>query len=145
MALTRFKDARKGEDGPVSGAIQCISVGFDDVAANETVSRRVEMPAGAAFEITDIKVSADSVTSDPSLTIGDTDAGTQVVAAVNVTTNLGALTIKDGTIDAGGFADVVIVADAGDAAESVSVSIWGYVTKPPTSVLQDDRGGASGY
>jgi hypothetical protein len=145
MALTRFKDARKGEDGPVSGAILCIPVLFDDVANDETVSQRIEMPSGAAFEITDIKLSADSVTSDPSLTIGDTAAGTQIVAAVNIATNTGALTIKDGTIDAGGFIDVVLVADAGDAAESVSISIWGYLTKPPTSVLQDDRGGAAGY
>jgi hypothetical protein len=145
MALTRFKDARSGKDGPVSGALQCISVGFDDVANSETVSRRVEMPAGAAFEITDIKVSADSVTGDPALTIGDTAAGTQIVATVSVTTDLGALTIKDGVIDAGEFADVVLVADSGDVAESVSVSIWGYVTKPPTSVLQSDRGGAAGY
>jgi hypothetical protein len=145
MALTRFKDARKGEDGPVSGAIMCIPVSFDDVANNETVSQRIELPAGAAFEITDIKVSADSVTSDPALTIGDTAAGTQVVASVNVATDLGALTIKDGTIDAGGFIDVVCVADAGDAAESVSISIWGYLTAPPTSVLQSDRGGAAGY
>lgn len=145
MALTRFKDARAGVDGPVSGALMCIPVLFDDVANSETVSQRIEMPAGASFEITDIKVSADAVTSDPSLTIGDTAAGTQIVAAVNVTTNLGALTIKDGTIDAGGFADVVMVADAGDAAESVSISVWGYLTAPPTSVLQDDRGGASGY
>ena len=145
MALTRFKDARKNEDGPVSGAIMCFPVSFDDVANSETVSHRVELPAGARFEITDIKVSADAVTSDPALTIGDTAGGTEIVAAVNVTTNLGALTIKDGTVDAGGFIDVVLTADAGDAAESVSVSIWGYLTAPPTSVLLDDRGGQAGY
>lgn len=138
MALTQFK-GRDGKAGPVAGALQCISVGFDDVANSETVSRRVELPAGAQFQVTDIVVSADSVTSDPSLTIGDTAAGTQIVAAVNVTTNLGALTIKDGAVDAAGFMDVVLVADAGDAAESVSVSIWGYVSAAPTSVRE--RGG----
>ncbi len=135
MALTRFK-GRDGKDGPVAGAIQCISVGFDDVANSETVSRRIDLPAGATFDITDIEVSADAVTSDPALTIGDTAAGTQVVASVNVTTNLGALTIKDGAIAANGFIDVVLVADAGDAAESVSISIWGFVSAPPTTTRE---------
>lgn len=145
MALTRFKDARKNEDGPVSGAILCLPVSFDDVANNEVVSQRVELPAGARFKVTDIKVSADAVTSDPALTIGDTAGGTEIVASVNVTTDLGALTIKDGLVDAGGFIDVVLTADAGDAAESVSVSIWGYLVSPPDSLLQADRGGQAGY
>jgi len=138
MSLTRHYDPVNGVDGPVSGALQIISVGFDDVANNETVSRRVDLPAGVGFEITDIKVTADSVTSDPSLTIGSTDAGTEVVAAVNVTTNLGALTIKEGTIAATGLIDIVMVADAGDAAESVSITIVGHMTSPPSSI--DPRG-----
>lgn len=145
MALTRFKNARAAEDGPVSGALQCIPITFDDVANNETVSHRVVMPAGAAFKVTDVTVGADSVTSDPSLTIGTSAAGTQIVAAVNVTTNLGAATVKSYTPAAAGMIDVVLVADAGDAAESVYINLWGYLIAPPTSVLQDDRGGANGY
>ncbi len=132
-SLTRFK-GRDGKDGPVSGALVCIPILFDDVANSETVSQRIGLPAGGEFQITDIIVTADAVTSDPSLTIGDTAAGAEVVAAVNVTTNLGALTIVDGAIGAGGFIDVVMVADSGDAAESVSISIWGHVSAPPTSV-----------
>jgi hypothetical protein len=132
--LTRFYDRISGQDGPVSGALQVISVGFDDVAASETVSRRVELPAGMSFEITDIKASADSITGDPQLTIGSTAAGTEVVATVSLTTDLGALTIKEGTIVAAGFIDVVLVADSGDAAESASISIVGHVAAPPTSV-----------
>jgi len=135
MSSTRYK-GRDGVTGPVIGALQCIPIQFDDVANGETASQRIELPAGAAFEVTDIKVSADSVTSDPALTIGTSAAGTQVVAAVNVTTDLGALTIKDGTVAAGGFLDVVLVADAGDAAESVSVSVWGHIASEPTSVAK---------
>jgi hypothetical protein len=132
--LTRFYDRISGQDGPVSGALQVISVGFDDVANSETVSRRIDLPAGMSFEITDVVVSADAVTDDPALTIGSTAAGTEVVASVSLATDLGALTIKEGTIAAAGFIDVVLVADAGDAAESVSVSIIGHVAAPPTSV-----------
>jgi len=134
MPVTRFYDRVSGVDGPVSGALQVISVGFDDVANSETVHRQVKFPAGMAFEITDIVVVSGTVTSDPALTIGSTAAGTQIVAAVNVATNLGALTIKEGTIAAGGLIDVRVVADGGDAADNISVTITGFVTAPPTTV-----------
>jgi hypothetical protein len=132
--VTRFYNRDTDQDGPVSGAIQVISVGFDDVANSETVHRQVKFPAGMGFEITDISVVSGSVTSDPALTIGSTAAGTQIVAAVNVTTNLGALTIKEGTIAAGGVIDVRVVADAGDAADNISVTIAGHVASPPTTL-----------
>lgn len=135
MASTRFK-GRNGVTGPVIGALQCIPVLFDDVANDETVSQRIKLPAGAGFEIVEINVSADAVTSDPSLTIGTSSAGTQVVAAVDVTTDLGALTIKEGTVGAGGFIDIVAVADAGDAAESVSINVWGHLTSEPTATAK---------
>lgn len=133
--VTRFYNRQSNQDGPVSGALQVISVGFDDVANNETVHRRVNFPAGMGFEITDIYLWSGTVTSDPALTIGSTAAGTQIVASVNVTTNAGALTVKEGTISATGFIDVRVVADANDAAENISVSIVGHVTSPPTSVI----------
>ena len=145
MALTRFKDARKGEDGPVSGALMCIPITFDDVANSETVSHRIVMPAGAAFRVTDVTAGADAITSDPQLSIGTSAAGTEIVAAVSLTTNLGAATVKSYTPAAAGMIDVVLVADAGDVAESAYINIWGYLVEPPTSVLQDDRGGQAGY
>lgn len=132
--VTRFYHRDADGDGPVSGSIQVISVGFDDVANNEIVHRQVKFPAGMGFEITDINVVSGTVTSDPSLTIGSTAAGTQIVAAANVTTNLGSLTIKEGTIAAGGLIDVRVTADAGDAADNISVTIAGYVTSPPTTI-----------
>jgi hypothetical protein len=145
MALTRFKDARKGEDGPVSGALQCIAITFDDVANSETVSHRVVLPAGASFRVTDITAGADAITGDPQLTVGTSAAGTQVVATVSLTTNLGAATVKVYTPAVAGMIDVVLVADSGDVAESAYINIFGYMSNPPTSVLQDDRGGQKGY
>ena len=132
--LTRFYDRISGQDGPVSGALQVISIGFDDVANSETVHRQISLPAGMSFEITDIEVVSGTVTGDPQLSIGSTAAGTEVVAAVTLTADLGALTIKEGTIAADGLIDVRLVADAGDAVENVSVSVVGHVAAPPTSV-----------
>jgi len=122
------------QDGPVSGAIQVIQVTLDDVANNETASSRVTFPPGCSFYISDIYAGADSVTSDPSLTIGTSAAGTQIAKAVNLTTNLGAVTLKQNDVSAGSFIDIVLVADAGDAAESVYLTITGYITAPPTTL-----------
>jgi hypothetical protein len=145
MALTRFKDGRKNEDGPVSGALQCIPITFDDVAASETVSHRVVMPSGSRFRVTNVTAGADAITGDPQLSIGTTAAGTEIVNAVSLTTNLGAATVRAYTPAATGMIDVVLVADADDAAESAYINLWGYLIAPPTSVLQDDRGGQKGY
>ena len=135
MGLTRFKDARTGRDGPVSGAIIVIPVVFDDVAANETVHYSYSPPAGMKLKIVDINVQANAVTSDPSLTVGSAKAGAEIVAAVNVTTNLGSVTLVATDITSDDVLDVRVIADAGDAAEAVSVTITAYVSAPPTSLL----------
>ena len=145
MTLTRFKNGRTGEDGPVTGSLICIPVNFDDVAASEVVSHRVVMPAGAKFRVTHISAGADSVTSDPSLTVGTSAGGTEIVATVNLTTALGAATVKTYTPAAAGMIDVVLTADSGDAAESVYISVWGYLIEPPTTLLTAGRGNAAGY
>lgn len=134
MALTRFKDARAGRDGPVSGAIIVIPVQFGDVANSETSQYSWSPPAGMAVEIVDINVQANAVTSDPALTIGTTKAGTQVVATVNITTNLGSLTLKTTAITASDVLDIRVVADSGDTAEGVGVTLVAYVSAPPTSL-----------
>lgn len=135
MGLSRFYSRESGRDGPVSGALQVISVGFDDIANNETVHRQIKLPAGMAFYIVDIQVYSGTVTSDPSITVGTAAAGTQIVAAVNAATALGALTLKSNAVTAGDRLDVRVVADAGDAAENLSVTISGYVSAPPDSEL----------
>jgi hypothetical protein len=114
--------------------MQVISVGFDDVATGETVIRRIDFPAGATFRIISIEAYASAIASDPALTIGTTAAGTQIVASTNLTTNMGALTLKSNDVTAGDVFDIRLVADAvDDTAESVSISIFGYVSAPPTS------------
>jgi hypothetical protein len=134
MALTRFKDARSGKDGPVSGAIIVIPAYFDDIANSETAHFSWSPPAGMKVEIVDIYVVANTVTSDPALTVGTALAGTQIVAATNVTKTLGSLTLKSNAVTAGDTLDVRIVADGTDAAEAVSATITAYVSAPPTSL-----------
>ena len=132
--VTRFYDRVSGVDGPVSGAIQLIHIPIEILGTATTFIHRVNLPAGMSFEITDAEFSAAGVTATPDLTIGDTAAGTQVVASVTCATNLGALTIKDGTIDAGGLISIVVAATASDVVTQGNLTLAGYVTAPPTTV-----------
>lgn len=132
--VTRFYDRGSGQDGPVSGALVVIPVHLVSGATSTTTHNRIKMPAGMGFEITDISVSSGTIASNPSLTIGTAAAGAEIVAAVNVTTDLGALTIVDGTVDAGGFIDVRVVNDSADEFDNLSITIVGHVTSPPTTV-----------
>ena len=138
--LTRFYDRESGQDGPVSGALQMINLSLATAAAtNTTYIRQVHFPPGVGFEITDIRVWAGTVTSDPAISVGTAAAGTQIVAAANLATGNQVLTIKDGTVAAGGLIDVRVVNDTGDAIAlgaqpPLTVNIFGYITSPPTSV-----------
>lgn len=136
MSLTRFYDRSSDKDGPVSGAIIVIPITFDDVAASETVEWSWTPPAGMQVTIVAANVHANAVTSDPTVTIGSTKAGTQVAAATNITTNLGNLTLKAAGLDitSSETLNVQVVADSGDAAEAVSVTLVAYVSAPPTSL-----------
>lgn len=137
MSLTRFYDRSSDKDGPVSGAIIVIPITFDDVANSETATWSWTPPAGMKVTIVAAHVRADAVTSDPALTIGKTIAGSQVSAPVNITTNLGNLTLKAAGLDVSSsdILSVQVVADSGDAAESVSVTLVAYVSAPPTSLM----------
>ncbi len=134
MALTRFYDRNTGRDGPVSGALQVIPVSYATVGTN-TYAWSWSPPAGMSFYIMDIYAACVAVTSDPSISVGTTKAGTEIVAAVNLTTNLGSLTLKTNAVTAGDILDVRITADSGDGAEGASITITGYVSAPPTSLL----------
>ena len=142
MALTRFKDARADKDGPVSGAIIVIPLAFAAMLTNLTQSFSYAPPAGMQLDIVSINVQSGAVTSDPALTIGTAKAGAEIVAAVNLTTNLGNLTLVSSVIPAGSVLDVRIVTDTGDSfVDGASVTITGYVSKPPTSLLiRGDQG-----
>lgn len=144
-AVTRFKRrlavaksnggiTRYSEDGPVSGALQVIPIQFTFAGTNRSLAHCIDFPAGMAIKIVDINVQALGIVSDPSLTIGTTKAGTQIVAAVNVTTNLGSLTLKQTDITPGGLLEVRVANDTGDSFDSVAVTIFAYVCDPPTSL-----------
>lgn len=126
---------RTGKDNPVSGAIQVIPIQFDDVAASEVVAYQWSPPAGMNFEIISIDARATAKTSDPSITVGSTAAGAEIVAAVNLTTTLGSLTLLTQTLTPTSVLDVRVTADSGDAAESVSITIVGYCTVPPDATF----------
>lgn len=133
MALTRFKDGRTGKDGPVSGALTVIPIGFDDVAASETVAYSWSPPTGMKYEVVDISVQCTAETGTVLLSAGTAKAGTQLVGPTAITTNLGSVTLKSNSVTAGDTLDVRLVAGGGESAESVAVTITGYVSAPPTS------------
>lgn len=142
MGLTRFKDARANKDGPVSGAIVIIPIAFGAMLTNVTEAYSWSPPTGMSIEIVAINVQAQAVTSDPALTIGTAKAGAEIVAAVNVTTNLGDLTLVSTAVTSGDVLDVRIVTDTGDALPGgAAVTIVAYVSAPPTSLLiRGDQG-----
>lgn len=130
--VSRIK-GRDGTDASRSGAIHLITAQFDDVAASETVAFQTKLPAGMKLELIAADARATAVTSDPSLTIGTAAAGAEIVAAVNLTTDLGALTLVATSVTSGDLLDIRLVADAGDAAESVSITLYGFITAPADS------------
>lgn len=128
MSVNRFT-------GPVGPTVSVITLPFTYLGTNLAASVRVDLPAGMGFVITSASAYATAVTSDPSLTIGTTTAATAIVAAVNVTTNLGALTLKTGVVAAGGNIVATITNDAGDVIRGGSVNLVGYFTGFPTEVV----------
>lgn len=132
--VTRFYNRQSGQDGPVSGALQVIYIPIPSVT-NSTYNHIVQFPPGMGFEIIDVNVSAGAVGATPALFIGDTAAGTQVVASVTVTTTLVTCTVKDGTIDSGGAIYTSIACTASDTVTEGNLTIVGHVTSPPTSVI----------
>jgi len=133
MGLTRFHDRVSGVDGPISGALQSFYVPVPSVT-NTSVVFAINLPAGQAFEVTDIMFTAAATGATPSMEVGTASSGEQIVAAVTLTTGLGACTIVDGTIPAGGDIFVTIICTASDTVTQGNVTISGFMTAPPTSV-----------
>jgi len=132
---------RTGKDSPVSGAIVVLPIQFDDVAVSETVAYQWVPPAGMNFEIVSIDARCLSVAGDPSISVGITAAGQEIVAAVDLTTGLGSLTMLSSTVTPSNTLDVRIVCDGtSDAAESVSITIVGYCSVPPDKVFLRNTG-----
>lgn len=142
--VTRQK-RRKGSvsfDGAFSGALQVIPITF--TSGNTTslaYPHTIDLPAGMSLRIVAIDVQSVGLTDTPTVTVGTAKAGTQVVASVGVTTNLGALTLKGGDADgvvqisAGGIVDVRVTNNTTALFEVVNVDIYAYVSAPPTSLV----------
>jgi len=149
MALTRFKDARAGVDGPVSGALQSFSVEFLAITASETDEKiAVQLPTGMQMEVTDVSSFSGAVgAAGALLSVGTESDGEQIVADVAMVAGAMQHTIVEGSVGAAGAIYVQIVggASTGTVAVPICVTITGYVSAPPTSVLQSDRGRQAGY
>jgi len=139
--MTRFYDRANDRDGPVSGAFCPIVVPLAGLPAagaanNGVYNAVVQLPTGAKYQVTHVTVFCGTVTSDPTLAVGTSLAGTQIVNTVNLVVGANQLTVKSYAAAATGQIHVVMTADANDAAaDPVGVTLWGYMSAPPTSML----------
>lgn len=129
----------RDDDVPVSGSIQVIPVCFSNLVTNTAYTHTIDLPAGMKMRIVDINVQAIGLTTVVTVQVGSTKAGTEIVAAAAVTTNLGSLTLKSANDDdeveiaAGGLISVTVTTDAGALLDGAVASITAYVSNPPTS------------
>ncbi len=138
MALTRFKGRTMDGgvsaeiDGPVSGALQVLTLGIN--VATVTSNYKIDLPAGMRFRVTDASMRASAVVGSPTIIIGlQTNGSSKLVASTVVTTNLGALTVKSASqnVPAG---NVITIQAAGSITAGV-LTLVGHVSAPPTTVL----------
>lgn len=140
MSLTRFTDRVSGVDGPVSGAFTPLVVPLQGMlltgaVTNAVYTGAVQMPTGAKYQVTHATVYCGTVASDPSITIGTSAAGTQIVAAANLASGANQLTVKTYTAAATGLISIVLTNDTGDSiTDPTTVTLWGYLAQPPTSL-----------
>ena len=95
MGMTRFKDARAGYDGPVSGALSILQVSIEAGSATSTAyTAKVPLPAGMKVRVVNMYAYAKTVTATPTITVGSTGSTTALVAGTALTTSKGELTLK---------------------------------------------------
>jgi len=125
---------------PMAGAITCIPIvirGGSIGTTNTNNDTKLTFPAGMVFKVNSIQLAAlGTITSDPQVSIGTSVGGTQIVAGVNITSNLGALTLKATTISSDLY--IRIANDTGDSINvlgGVTVNIIGHWQAPPTALF----------
>jgi hypothetical protein len=127
---------------PASGAYIAIPVTMDDIANNEVVTVEVALPAGMTITVVGVSYYAAAVTSDPALIVGTHADDDGILTALNLSADAVAFAVCNGAlavnsrvdIAASGNVKVTVTADAGDAAEGVCVTIWGYVTEHANNI-----------
>lgn len=141
IGLTRFKQRTPdGEiDGPVSGALQVITIGPMTVPATSTKNFKVDLPAGCRFRVTDASFRANSITGAPTIVLGlNTNGSSKLVASVAATTNLGALTVKTASqnVPAGNVIVAQLAATlATRAIDGGIITLVGHISAPPTTTI----------
>jgi hypothetical protein len=98
MALTRFKDARAGADGPVSGALLPITASREATAAGDEFV--ITLPAGCGFRVTDVTLGADGVAGD--IQAGTTAGGVDILPATAAAVDLAVALAAPVDVPAGG-------------------------------------------
>lgn len=136
--VTRFKRRITGTtmiDGPVSGAIVPIVFNFDAAAVAGSVvqTHTMDLPPGMALKLVSIIVKVASLASDPSLTIGTTVGGAEVVSAVNITDGLIPTLLLTDITD---LLSIRITNDADDGYANATVTVYAYVASPPTALVE---------
>ncbi len=119
-----IRDGRGSSSGPMSGGYVCFTVAVDNLANSETPEFEIVAPFD--MRIMKISTTAEAVTSDPTLTV--TNAGTDVVAAVNYTVAAidHTLVAAQRNVAQDALLGVVLTADSGDAATGTCVTITAY-------------------
>lgn len=140
MSLTRFYDRQSGRCGPVIGALQSFSVEFANIVAAETDEQvMLQLPAGATFEISDVSSFTGAIgAAGVTFSVGTTTGGEEVVANVAMVAGVMNHTIVEGTVGPATLVYVTLTggASTGTAAAPIVVTITGYISTPPTSVLR---------
>jgi hypothetical protein len=144
-ALTRFNN--RGIDGPESGSIGIWASRIDGAATTvaATYTRDMLLPIGMKIAVLNVEATAGTITGTPLISVGTSAATTATVAAVALTTGLGALTIKAAGNLLGQTATatrvrVTVAAATGEAAANVNVTMVYYVAQAPTSAFVRGQG-----
>ena len=124
--------ARTGVTGPAKGSYGAFQFIFPAVANNDTLIQRVSLPA--AFRVQEVSAVADTVTSDPTYAVSNGAAGgTDVVAARNCAASdtvdtVAAASLTNRNLAKADVLTCTVVADLGDAATHLVVTVSGYFT-----------------
>lgn len=122
---------------PYAGAITAIPVVLrGQYLTNRNYDHKFTLPSGMQFKLNSIQVATmGTVTSDPQISIGTAAGGTQIVAGVNLTSNLGSLTLKATTLS--GDTYIRIATDTGDSTglgAVITAMLIGHWQAPPTAM-----------
>lgn len=118
------RDGRGSFSGPLQGGYVCFTVCVDNIANSESPEFEIVAP----FDMRIMKISSalEAVTSDPSLVVQN--AGTDLVAAVNLTVAAIDHTLVEAqrNVAKDALLNVAITADSGDAATGTCITITAY-------------------